>query len=212
MKSILRSIGKNHPALSGCGEAVEQAYQILLSSVNAGGKILVCGNGGSAADSEHIVGELMKGFQLKRPVAADFRSQLTAEFGETEGTFLADHLQGTIPAISLVSHVALMTAFINDVEATMVFAQQVLGYGKAGDCLLALSTSGNSTNVVNAVKVAKVLGVRTIGFTGASGGKLTKLCDVCIQVPGDETAVIQQYHQIVYHGLCAALEEALFNS
>ena len=122
MTSILRSIGNTHPALSGCDKAVDQAYQILLSSVNAGGKILVCGNGGSAADSEHIVGELMKGFQLKRPVNADFRSQLTAEFGETEGTFLADHLQGTIPAISLVSHVALMTAFINDVDATMVFA------------------------------------------------------------------------------------------
>ena len=210
MNNWIKKINEIEPALASSIELVEQAFSALLESVSAGGKILICGNGGSAADSEHIVGELMKGFHLKRPVSIQMREKLQQVYGGEEGAYLANNLQGTIPAISLVSHTSLITAFMNDVDASMVFAQQVLGYGKAGDCLLALSTSGNSNNVVNAVKLAKVLGVKTIGLTGESGGKLAALCDVCVRVPSNSTPIIQQYHQVVYHALCAALEEALF--
>ncbi len=156
-----------------------------------------------------LLGELMKGFTLKRPVHVDLRKKLQDAYGK-QGDWMADRLQGAIPAISLVSHVALMTAFLNDVDPAMVFAQQVLGYGKTGDCLIALSTSGNSTNVVNAVRMAKVLGVKTIGLTGENGGILKQECDVCICAPAKETARVQEYHLVIYHHLCEMLELAVF--
>ncbi|MEE4194874.1 MAG: SIS domain-containing protein, partial [Anaerolineae bacterium] len=145
----------DHPKLSACSDQVNAAFQLLHTTATAGGKILTCGNGGSAADSEHIVGELMKGFTLQRPVGAELRTRLITSYGE-DGAWMADHMQLAIPAISLVSQTALMTAFLNDVDPIMLFAQQVLGYGQPDDCLIALSTSGNSANVVNAVRVAKV--------------------------------------------------------
>jgi phosphoheptose isomerase len=212
MTNYIEQMVVDEPALAGCRLAVLQAQDMLQTCVATGGKILVCGNGGSAADSEHIVGELMKGFHLKRPVDADFRHQLNQRFGDETGEDLADHLQGAIPAISLVSQSALLTAFMNDVDGSMVFAQQVYGYGKAGDCLLALSTSGNSKNIIKAVQVATVCGVRTIGLTGESGGELAALCEVCIRVPSNSTPIVQQYHQKVYHALCAALEDHFFGS
>lgn len=200
---------EEHPRLSGCTQAVHTAELMLLACAVSDNKILVCGNGGSAADSEHIVGELMKGFTLQRPVDAELRSKLVADHGE-QGAWMADYLQRAIPAISLVSQTALMTAFLNDVDPAMLFAQQVLGYGQPSDCLIALSTSGNSANVVNAVLVAKSLGVRTIGMTGENGGKLKQACDVCICAPAQLTARVQEYHQVIYHYLCEKLEVAMF--
>jgi phosphoheptose isomerase len=212
MTNYIEQMVVDEPALAGCRLAVLQAQDMLQTCVATGGKILVCGNGGSAADSEHIVGELMKGFHLKRPVDADFRRQLIEHLGDETAQDLADHLQGAIPAISLVSQSALLTAFMNDVDASMVFAQQVYGYGKSGDCLLGLSTSGNSRNIIKAVQVAAVCGMRTIGMTGENGGDLAPLCDVSIRVPSNSTPVVQQYHQWIYHALCAELERHFFGS
>ena len=209
MQELWKKMLTDHPELEDCYPSVLQAFELLLNCAQSGKKILTCGNGGSAADSEHIVGELMKGFTLRRPVDAVLREKLTAFYGE-KGNWMADHLQGTIPAISLVSHTALMTAFLNDVEPSMIFAQQVLGYGQSGDCLIALSTSGNSANVVNAVQLAKTLGVKTIGMTGEKGGLLKEECDACICVPAVVTARVQEYHLIIYHYLCEVLETAVF--
>ncbi|NBD26847.1 D-sedoheptulose-7-phosphate isomerase [Paenibacillus glycinis] len=203
-------IGK-YPELMACVQETALAYELLADSYRNGGKLLVCGNGGSAADSEHIVGELMKGFVSKRPVPASFRESLIRLF-PADGAQLADRLQGALPAISLASHAALMTAFANDVSAETVFAQQVYGYGKEGDVLLGLSTSGNSANVVRAIQVAKSLGVRTIGLTGRDGGAMNTLCDVTIRVPHDRTPDIQERHQPIYHALCMMVEEAFFDA
>ena len=171
---------------------------------------MVCGNGGSAADSEHIVGELMKGFLKKRQISEKEKDKLKSLF-PGEWDYLSKNLQGALPAISLVSHPALSSAFINDVAADMVFAQQVYGYAKAGDVLLGISTSGNAKNVANAVMVARAAGMKTIGLTGGKGGFLQSLCDVTIRVPADETFKIQEYHLPVYHALCAMLEEEFFD-
>lgn len=206
-KDIFTCLYINFPALKEFAAEIESAFAILSDSYRQGYKVLVCGNGGSAADSEHIVGELMKGFRLHRPLPASLREKLDREF---QGENLADYLQEALPAISLTSQSALMTAFNNDVSPDTVFAQQVLGYGKSGDVLIGITTSGNSRNVVNAVKVANVLGLKTIGVTGAGGGILTKLCDVTITVPERETYRIQELHLPVYHALCAAVENEQF--
>ncbi|MBS5079466.1 MAG: SIS domain-containing protein [Clostridiales bacterium] len=206
-EDIFTSLYKNFPALKEFAEEIESAFSILSECYRMGNKVLVCGNGGSAADSEHIVGELMKGFRLQRPLSASLREKIDREF---QGENLADYLQGALPAISLTSQAALMTAFNNDVSPDTVFAQQVLGYGKCGDVLIGITTSGNSRNVVNAVKVAKVLGMKTIGVTGAGGGILGGLCDVTIAVPERETYRIQELHLPVYHALCAAVENEQF--
>ncbi|NSW51132.1 MAG: SIS domain-containing protein [Anaerolineae bacterium] len=209
MSQSIVSLVEREPALRGILPQLEAAGSILLATAQRSGTILVCGNGGSAADSEHIVGELMKGFLMKRPLTPQMRARFEDAYG-AEGGWLADHLQGTIPAISLVSHSALITAFLNDVEPSMIFAQQVLGYGKAGDCLIALSTSGNSANVVNAVRTAHVLGLHSVGMTAETGGVLKELCECCICVPAQTTARAQEYHQMIYHALCADVEAALF--
>lgn len=209
MHDAWKDIIVDHPKLDDCTDDVKAALELLVGCAAAGQKVLTCGNGGSAADSEHIVGELMKGFTLQRPIGSGLRQKLNDAYGR-DGDWMADRLQGAIPAISLVSQTALMTAFLNDVDPTMLFAQQVLGYGKAGDCLIALSTSGNSKNIVNAVRIAKVLGVKTIGMTGESGGLLKDECDVCICAPARITARVQEYHLVIYHYLCEALELAVF--
>ena len=170
---------------------------------------MVCGNGGSAADAEHIVGELMKGFKLKRPLSAEQRLLLKSAFPD-DGDFFADNLQQAIPAISLVSQTSVSTAFANDINPEMVFAQLVMGYGKPDDTIIGLSTSGNSQNVVNACKVAKASGIKTIGFTGESESLLSKVCDVTIRVPAKEVYRIQELHVPVYHTLCAMLETEMF--
>ncbi len=186
-----------------------KAYDLLEASYSNGRKLLVCGNGGSASDSEHIVGELMKEFKLKRKVYSDQASALKAIDPEL-GQVLADNLQGALPAICLTGHSSLTTAFMNDANADLVFAQQVNGYGKPGDVFLGISTSGNSKNVLYAAVNAKAKGLKVIGLTGAKENKLMKYADVCIRVPETETYKIQEYHLPVYHCLCLMLEKEFF--
>ncbi|MCL2202478.1 MAG: SIS domain-containing protein [Defluviitaleaceae bacterium] len=207
-KHVLDELFISYACLEVCRDAIFQAFGILRDVYAQNGKVLLCGNGGSAADCEHIVGELMKGFKLKRPLPHDSHDKLSS-FGGGE---IADYLQGALPAISLVSHNALISAFTNDVGADYVFAQQVYGYGKKGDALIALSTSGNATNVVNACRVAKALEMKVIGLSGKTGGLLKNLCDTCICIPSADTASIQERHLPVYHALCAALEVEFWGS
>ena len=209
MNEALDRLIRKYPELESCREDLVRAYELLKATYERKGKLLLAGNGGSAADCEHVVGELMKGFMSKRPLPAAEREKMHSH-GKEQGDYLADHLQGALPAISLVSHSALMTAFINDVAADMVFAQQVYGYGRREDTLAVFSTSGNSANVVHAVQVAKSLGMTTIGLTGSGGGRLNSLCDVTVRVPFDSTPDIQERHLPIYHTLCIMLEEAFF--
>ena len=199
--NYLERLVERYPALDGMKDTIEEAFQIMKPSYENGGKLLVCGNGGSASDSDHIVGELMKGFYKKRPLSEAEKEK----FGG-----LSEHLQGALPAISLAGHPALSTAFLNDVNPEMIFAQQVYGYGNENDVLLAITTSGNSGNVLHAVKVAQAKNMKTIGLTGPKGGKLKEAADTCICVPGSCTADIQELHLPVYHALCAMLEERFF--
>lgn len=194
-----------------CRESIQQAYDILKEAYSKGGKLLVCGNGGSAADSEHIVGELMKEFKLKREVYKDQADAMKSIDSEL-GTILAKHLQGALPAISLTGHSSLTTAFMNDSKPELIFAQQVNGYGKDGDVLLGISTSGNSKNVLYAAVAAKAKGLKVIGLTGKKESRLSTLADICIQVPETETYKIQELHLPVYHCLCMMLEEHFFGN
>ncbi len=203
-------LAQRRPDLTGCLADVRRAGEALAACFRQGGKLLVCGNGGSAADSEHIVGELMKGYRLLRPLPEETRRRLETDWPD-QGKNLADHLQGALPAISLVSQTALMTAFINDVDPGMIFAQQVYGYGRPGDVLLGLSTSGNSANVLNALRVARTQGLHTIGMTGKEGGTMPAVCELTIRVPYERTSDIQEAHFPIYHALCAALEETFFS-
>jgi len=200
----------NYPQLSGCADDIWAAYEILKNACRNRNLIMTCGNGGSAADAEHITGELMKSFKLKRPLTAEQKAALMDSYPE-EGAYFAGHLQRGIRAISLVSQSSLSSAYINDVAPDMVFAQQVFVYGSEGDVLVAITTSGNSTNVVNACKVANTFGIRTIGMIGEHGGKLLEICDVTIRVPACETFRVQEYHLPVYHALCAMLEAETFS-
>lgn len=209
-KEIIEELFTEIPALEICREDVEKAFSIIKQCYLDKGKIMVCGNGGSAADSEHIVGELMKGFIIKREIPDGDKEMIRIAFPE-DADYLAENLQGSLPAISLVSQVSIMSAVINDIEADMAYAQQVYGYARKGDVLIGISTSGNAANVVNAVKIAKVFGVRTIGMTGMDGGKLKGLCDVTIKVPSQVTYKIQEYHLPVYHAICAAVEAEFFS-
>lgn len=202
-------LARRYPQLTACKEQIREAYCMLEQLYANGGKLLVCGNGGSASDSEHIVGELMKEFKLKREVYKDQADALKSIDNEL-GTILAQHLQGALPAITLTGHSSLTTAFMNDCMPELVFAQQVNGYGTQGDILLAISTSGNSRNVLFAAVAAKSKGMKVIGLTGNRENKLSKLSDVCIQVPEAETYKIQELHLPVYHCLCMMLEEHFF--
>lgn len=198
-----------YPKLTLCSDDIRAAYELLDAAYSDGRKLLVCGNGGSASDSEHIVGELMKEFKLKRKVYSEQATALKAIDSEL-GQILADNLQGALPAISLTGHSALQTAFMNDAVPELVFAQQVNGYGKPGDVLLGISTSGNSKNVLYAAVNAKAKGLKVIGLTGAKESKLMAYADVCIRVPETETYKIQELHLPVYHCLCMMLEDKFF--
>lgn len=190
---------ERYPALEACRGEIEKAVELMIQVYKDGGKVLVCGNGGSAADSEHIVGELMKGFILKRPVT-----------DERIPEHLRKNLQGALPAISLPSQCAVLSAFVNDVEPDMMYAQLVYGYATEKDLVIGMSTSGNSKNVVNAIEVARCVGAKTLSFTGAKESKLSALSDVTIRVPETETYKVQEYHLPVYHYLCIKVEEAFF--
>ena len=212
MKNTTRSIYDEliikHPALDCCKEEVLKAFEIAKKTYEDGGKVLVCGNGGSAADSEHIVGELMKNFKKCRKAHAELLANL--EDCE-ESKKLKEVLEGNLPAISLTSHISLTTAYSNDKEPSAVFAQQLSGLGEKGDTFIAISTSGNSLNCVYACLVAKAKGLKTIALTGAKHSRLAELSDVCVRVPETETYKIQEYHLPIYHALCAMLEEEFFD-
>jgi D-sedoheptulose 7-phosphate isomerase len=206
----LEELVSRYPALAACRADIEAACRALVKSYTAGGKLLICGNGGSAADSDHIVGELMKGFLLRRPLSADLRARLVAASPEL-GPAIAEKLQGALPAIDLAAGIALPTAFGNDVSAELAFAQAAYGHGKAGDVLLGISTSGNAGNVRSALCVARAVGMTSIGLTGKGGGKMAGLCDILIRVPATQTFAIQELHLPVYHCLCAMVEAHFFS-
>jgi phosphoheptose isomerase len=206
---VFERLVERYPDLGRVAGAARQAAECLIACYRAGGKVLLCGNGGSAADAEHVVGELMKGFLSRRPVASALRRELAAAYPE-HGPYLAERLQGALPAISLVSQSALLTAIANDIAGDLIFAQQVLGYGRPGDVLIAVSTSGTSPNVLHALRVARVLGLATVGFTGRTGGEMPALCDVAVCVPLDSTAEVQERHLALYHAVCAEVERTLF--
>ena len=205
----LEILVNRYPELSAVKKEISEAYQILENCYAKEGKLLAAGNGGSAADAEHIVGELMKGFKLPRKPEAGFAEKLVKE-NEELGTVLAESLQGALPAIALDGHPALSPAYMNDCEPLLCFAQQVNGYGKSGDVFLGISTSGNSKNVLYAATTAHAKGMKVIGLTGAKSSKLEQMSDVCIKVPQTETYMIQELHLPVYHCLCLMLEERFF--
>ena len=203
---------ERYPVLKECEESIIEAYDILEECFATGHKLLIAGNGGSNADAEHIVGELMKSFKLPRKCSKEFTDKLNA-IDPVRGEELAEKLQGGLPAIALGGHQSLNTAFLNDVPNSgfITFAQQVYGYGREGDTFLGISTSGNSKNVLNAAIVAKAIGLKVIGLTGKSGGELTSMSDVSIKAPSNETYMIQEFHLPIYHCLCLMLEDTFFN-
>lgn len=206
---ILEQLMERYPILLPCKKDILSAYEIMRDSYYNKGKLLIAGNGGSAADSEHIVGELMKGFVKKRSLSVSDKKKLL-DIDCDYGKSLSDSLQGALPAIALTGHTALSTAYLNDVDGTLGFAQQVYGYGTEKDVFLGITTSGNSLNVINAAIVAKAKGLKVIALTGKDGGKIKKYADICIIVPEKETFKIQELHLPVYHSLCLMLEEEFF--
>jgi len=208
-EELLQDLLNRHPELSLAARDISDGYDIMRSSYEKGGKLLVCGNGGSAADADHIVGELMKQFSRERSIPDSVQSYLVKEFGQ-RGEYLAKNLEGALPAISLNGHSAFSSAFANDVDAELIYAQQVVGYGKKEDVLLGISTSGKARNVVAAMLVARSKGMKVIGLVGRDGGEFNKYCDVLINVGGNSTPQIQELHLPVYHTLCEMLEYHFF--
>ena len=200
---------ERYPALNVCREDIIKAYEVMEEAYKTDHKLLIAGNGGSAADSEHIAGELMKRFKTPRSVPKEFAEELK-RIDPVRGEGLANNLERGLMAIPLVAHEALTTAYINDVDGLGVFAQQLYGFGREGDVFLGISTSGNSKNIISATVVARALGIKVVGLTGKNGGELKKVSDVCIRVPEDETYMIQELHLPVYHCLCLMLEDNFF--
>lgn len=206
---MLDELIKRYPILERVREDIEAVYGILERCYENGGKLLIAGNGGSAADAEHIVGELMKGFVKRRPVTEEMKEALE-KADPVRGKELSEKLQGGLPAIALVDHAALSTAFANDVDGMLSYAQQVNGYGKPGDVFLGISTSGNAENVMYAAVTAKAKGMQVVGLTGKDGGKLAGIADAVVIVPEMETYKIQELHLPVYHALCLMLEHRFY--
>ena len=205
--SKIEELVERYPELSGNKTEIVKAVECIINAYRSGNKILCCGNGGSAADSLHIVGELMKAFVCKRKVSAEWQEKFSSC---KDSDYIIENLQMALPAISLVSETGLLTAYANDVAPDMNFAQQVFGQGKEGDVLIAISTSGNSANVIYAAEVAQAMGIKVIGLTGESGGALKALADVLINVPQEETFKIQELHLPVYHAICLAVEAEFY--
>ncbi len=206
---MLDELMRRYPVLEPVKDSIQAAYKILETCYEDGGKLLIAGNGGSAADAEHIVGELMKGFVKRRPLSEEMKRALVAADPE-RGARLAERLQGGLPAIALSGHAALSSAFANDVDGTLSYAQQVNGYGEAKDVFLGISTSGNAENVMYAAVTAKARGMKVLGLTGKDGGKLAKIADAAIIVPERETYKIQELHLPIYHALCLMLEDRFY--
>lgn len=209
MDISIKNLIERYPILEREKDNIYNAYVVMKEAFESKRKLLIAGNGGSAADAEHIVGELMKGFVKVRKLPEELCKELMA-VDKDLGRELVEKLQGALPAIALSGHVALSTAYLNDVDALLGFAQQVNGYGVEGDVLLAISTSGKSKNILYACTVARAKGMKVIGLTGKNGGKLKDLCDVAIIVPEEETYKIQELHLPIYHWLCLALEDVFY--
>lgn len=207
---MIKNLIDRYPTLALCESDIENATSMIINCYENGGKLLLAGNGGSSADADHIVGELMKGFMKKRELTDSQKAEMKEKCQDISDETLAK-LQNALPAISLSSFSALNTAFSNDVDADLVFAQGVFGLGKANDVLIAISTSGNSRNVVEAAKVAKAIGMKVIALTGKSGGVLENLADITIAVPESETYKVQELHLPVYHSICAEIESHFFS-
>ena len=207
-KKILMELGERYPALKPLEGDILAAFLAMKKTYERGGRLYVCGNGGSSSDSEHIVGELMKCFKKPRAISAALAESLKAEGGL--GQELLDNLEGGLPAISLCGHPSLTFAYLNDTNPMLTFAQQLSVMGREGDALLTLSTSGNSKNCVYAAVVAKALGMTTVFLGGGTGGKLKELADVSVIAPEKETYKVQECHLPIYHCLCAMLEEEFF--
>ena len=202
MNSHINKLLQRCPELAECQGEIEKSFAILCDCFRSGGKLLLCGNGGSAADAEHWAGELLKGFGQKRPLSQAEKQGLPEALGLK--------LQGALPVIPLTGFVSLSTAFGNDVDPDLIFAQLVWGLGRPGDVLVGISTSGNARNVGAAMEAAKARGMRRIGFSGRTGGRLNPLSEVCIKAPADETYLIQEFHLPIYHCLCLMLEDEFF--
>ena len=212
IESIIRILDElldRYPSLGEQRESIIGVYNVLEESYANGGKLLVAGNGGSAADSEHIVGELMKAFIKPRKLDESLQNKLKS-IDDKLGQVLADNLQGALPAIAVTGHVGLSTAYLNDCNPLLSFAQQVNGFGNEGDVFLGISTSGNSENILYALVTAKAKGMKTVGLSGRDGGKMRELCDAIIIAPETETFKIQELHLPIYHALCLMLEARFF--
>lgn len=207
----LKDLLDRYPQLLPLKSEIARAAESLIKCFQHGGKLLICGNGGSCSDSGHIAGELMKSFEQKRPLNESLRKHLLA-FDRERGEYLAEKLQHGFPAIALTVHGDLISAVANDTDADLIFAQQVVGYGNPGDVLIAISTSGNSRNVLDAIITAKAKGLAIIGLTGETGGKMKSYCEILINVPGKNTASVQELHLPVYHTLCRIVENAFFGT
>ena len=206
---IVDDLFERYPALEECKVDILEAIQEVSNCYLNKGKLLLCGNGGSCSDADHIVGELMKSFEKKRPLDSSLEKKLES-VSEERGEYIGRKLQNALPAISLNAHSSLYSAIANDIDPNLVFAQQVLGYGNSGDVLIALSTSGNSQNVIDAAITAKAKGLKVIGLTGQTGGKIKEFCDVIIRVPSTSTPEVQEFHLPVYHTICKYIEDKFF--
>ncbi len=209
-KFITELLGR-YPQLAGLAEKIVTVADSLIQCYRHGNKVLICGNGGSSSDSDHIAGELLKGFEQKRPLKEALRKQLFSVSHE-RGPYLGEKLQAGLPAISLSAHAGLVTAVANDIDADLIYAQQVIGFGNAGDVLIGLTTSGNSQNILDAAIAARALGMTVIGMTGETGGKLKSFCDILINVPEKRTSYVQELHLPIYHTLCLMIENHFFGS
>jgi D-sedoheptulose 7-phosphate isomerase len=207
--NVLKELVERYPQLLPKRDDIAKAAEAIINSFRKGGKLLVCGNGGSSSDSDHIAGEMMKGFEHKRPLSEKLKNDLIKADKE-RGLYLSEMLQQGLPAISLSAHNGLITAVANDNDPDLIYAQQVISYGNPGDILLALSTSGNSHNIVDAIVTARSKGLIVIGLTGETGGKIGKMCDILINVPAKNTAFVQELHLPVYHTICRIVEIEMF--
>lgn len=207
MKHIDELVNR-YPSLKSCKVEIENATRVFIEVYKKGGKLLICGNGGSASDAQHIVGELMKAFCKKRKISAEIEQNLKKNPLFDDELIL--NLEGSLPAISLNSETSLMTATMNDRVSELVYAQQVLGYAKDNDALLCISTSGNSKNIVNAASVAKAMNIKVVSLTGQKDSKLSSISDITIKAPEVETFKIQELHLPIYHAICLEIEEYFF--
>lgn len=206
---MIEDLVVRNPELEATKNDISRAFELLRNSFENNGKLLICGNGGSAADADHIVGELMKRFSIPREIPRNLKNTLSSDYGK-KGKYMSEKLEGALPAISLNGHSALSSAFANDVDAELIYGQQVVGYGNKEDVLMGISTSGNAKNVIAAMIVAKAKGMKVLGLVGRDGGEFNMYCDVLINVGGDCTPQIQELHLPVYHVLCQTLEYHFF--